>query len=538
MSITDLGQLAGWLAERQADTKALVTASRSLRFDELELCSRSVARWMSHVLDLQSGQSIIVRLPNDLHLPVMLLGAIRIGVIPVLIPANAGIAEVKRIANETGAVAAVSLPQDAEDLSFLSELETPLKLIFVGPYDFGNSIERRLARIIRAIKPNPIQLPLYWLNDGLEYDSDTLFAWPELSADSVALIQYTAGTTSASKGVELTHTNIISNMQQLSACLHASGSHSSERMLISLPLYFGYPLMLMLTSWFRGGTVALSNDVRDTAQVAELFDRFKPQLFVGITPVFLALCQDQLFPQLDFSDLRYTFCGGAALNETVAKRWKLITGSAIAQGYGLTEASPVVTFDTQLEGRYARVGHPLNGTEIRIMDEEGVELPFGSTGNIQIKGPQVMRGYVAATERGLFPFTPDGWLRTGDLGRFDPSRGLELIERQHDVIRVPGFRVFPSEIEAVVSQHPSVLDCAAIGLPTEDGCQKIKLFVVTNDRRLTQRQVRDYCRQRLTRYKVPELVEFRTTLLHSPSGRVLRQRLVTESLVGEPQSLR
>lgn len=537
MSIDDLGQLPGWLAERHPDNRALVTATDAMRFSELEQYSRRIARWMSQVLELREGQSILIRLPNDMHLPVVLFGAIRIGVIPVLIPANAGVAEVKRIAQEAKVVATISLVQEPEHLKFLTELDSPPKVIFVGRHDFGNTIERRFERFVRALKTNKTGIPLYWLSEGLAYDSDSLFAWPRLSSDSIAIVQYTAGTTGASKGVQLTHANLIANMQELSACLHAAGSHSNERMLISLPLYFSYPLMLMLTNWLRGGTSAIAYDVRDTGQVAELFDRFKPHVFVGISPVFLSLCQDVLFPQLDFSDLRYTFCGGAVLNETVAKRWKLITGSSIAQGYGLTEASPVVTFDSKLGGRFAHVGQPLKGTQIRIVDEEGDALPFGSNGNIQIKGPQVMKAYLSQTTRGLFPFTPDGWLRTGDIGRYDPSKGLRLIERQHDVIRVPGFRVFPSEIEAIVSQHPSVLDCAIIGLPSEEGCQKIKLFVVTNDRRLTQRQVREYCRQRLTRYKVPDLVEFRASLPHSPSGRVLRQSLLAESLVGEAQSL-
>jgi len=542
LAFANLAEFVSWLSERQGDARALVCAGRELSFRELDDSSRSIGLWLSRKLGLKPGARVLLRLPNDLHLPAILFGAIRAGLIPVLIPATAKAEEVERIIGETEAVATISLPQQSEHMEFLRRMEQPPLVIFVGQLEFGNAIERRLAHLIRPLRRSLVGLRTHWLSEALDYGRSSLHAWPRLEPSDVALIQYTSGTTAAPKGVEMTHDNLLSNMQQLAECMSRAGSSRQERMMISLPLYYSYPLMLMLTNWMRGGPVALVHNVRETSLIAEQFDRFDPEVFVGINAVFLALCQDLLFPQLSFKSLQYTISGGANLNERVAERWSLITGTRIAQGYGLTEAAPVVTFDIYMRGRAARLGKALYQTQVRIVGEEGEELPPNTNGEIQVKGPQVMRGYLRQSERGLFPFTQDGWLRTGDIGRLSTDGELRLIERRHEVIRVPGFRVYPSELEAVISMHPSVLDCAVIGVPTSNGYHKIKLIVVTNDRRLTQRQMREYCRQRLTRYKVPELVEFRNALPHSASGRMLRQRLVKESMldsqVGERQTLR
>lgn len=530
MAFANLADFSTWLAERQGDATALVCGGRELSFRDLDTRSRAVALWLTRKLDINPGSRVLIRLPNDLHLPVILFACIRAGIIPVLISATARADEVQRILVESQAVATISLPQQPEHMEFFHSMDNPPLVIFVGQLELGNLFERRLARLLSPLRRSIPGIQTHWLAEALDYGRTSLHAWPRIEPTDVALVQYTSGTTAAPKGVELTHENLLANMHQLAECMSRAGSSRQERMMISLPLYYSYPLMLMLTNWMRGGPVALVPNVRDTSLIAEQFDRFDPEVFVGINAVFLALCQDVLFPQLSFKSLHYTICGGASLNERVAQQWSLITGSKIAQGYGLTEAAPVVTFDIHMRSRAGRLGKALYQTQVRVVDEEGEELPPNSNGEIQVKGPQVMRGYLCQTQRGLFPFTRDGWLRTGDIGRLSPDGELQYVERRHEVIRVPGFRVYPSELEAIISKHPSVLDCAIVGLPTENGLHKIKLFVVTNDRRLTQRQMREYCRQRLTRYKVPELVEFRDSLPHSASGRVLRQRLVSETV--------
>ncbi len=536
MAFTNLSDFVSWLAERQADATALVCGADSLTFEQLDEYTRSLALWLSREIDLQPGSRILVRLPNDLHLPVTLFAAIRAGLVPVLVSSNASAQEVERVIRETEAQATVSLPQHAEHLEFFRDFAQAPKIIFGGRLDFGNLLERRLGQAIRPFKMRVGDRPVRWLSEGLEYGRSIFHAWPDTQSSDLALIEYTSGTTAAPKGVMLSHANLIANMTQLRECMSRAGSSRQERMLISLPIYHSYPLILMLTNWMRGGSVALVTDVRDSALIAEQFDRFAPEVFVGISPVFTALCQDSLFPQISFKELQYTICGGATLNERAAQRWREITRSPIAQGYGLTEAGPVITFDIEMRGVAGHLGKPLYKTQIRVVDHEGVVLPTGAKGEIQVQGEQVMQGYVRQSERGLFPFTSDGWLRTADIGRVHYDGELELIERQAEVIRVPGFRVYPSEVETTVSKHPSVVECAVVGLPNEDGTQRIKLFVVTNDRRLTQRQVREYCRQRLTRYKVPDSVEFRNSLPHSASGRLQRARLVQESLPNTPST--
>lgn len=529
MAFNTLAEFVTWLSERQDDATALECGTKSLTFGELNEYSRSLALWFMRELGLKQQDRILLRLPNDIHLSVILFAAFRAGIVPVLVPASCSADEVKRALLETGAKATLSVPQEPEHVAFFAEFEPQPYLIFVTELDFGNLLQRRLAQITRPFKGRSGEIRVRWLSEGVEYGRSALHAWPTVLATDLALIEYTSGTTAAPKGVMLSHANLIANMMQLSECMSRAGSSRQERMLISLPLYYSYPLMLLLTNWMRGGTTALVSNVRDTALIAEEFDRFLPEVFVGITPIFLALCEDPLFPQLSFKELQYTICGGAPLNEPAAGRWREITRSPIAQGYGLTEASPVVTFDVDMQSRTGYLGKPLYKTQVRIVGDEGEPLPANTRGEIQVKGEQVMMGYVRQTERGLFPFTPDGWLRTGDIGRVNSEGALEFIERQAEVIKVPGFSVYPSEVEAVVSTHPSVLQCAVIGLPNDEGYQRIKLFVVTHDRRLTGRQVRDYCRQRLTRYKVPELIEFRNSLPHSASGRLLRARLLRES---------
>lgn len=530
LAFSTLADFVHWLAERQGDAQALVCGGESLSFEELDECSRSLALWLRREIGLAQGDRLLVRLPNGLHLPVVMFAAMRAGIVPVLVAANSSGEEIERVLRETGAKATVSLPQEAQHLAFFYSLSLSVKPIFVGSLDFGNLFERWLGQVVRPFKSRVGALEVRWLSEGLSYGRSAYNAWPDIAPDDVALIEYTSGTTAAAKGVMLSHANLLANMTQLSECMSRAGGSRQERMFIALPLSYSYPLMLMLTNWMRGGAVALVSNVRDTALIAEQFDRFVPEVFVGINPIFLALCQDPLFPQLRFKELQYTICGGATLNERAAQRWREITRSPIAQGYGMTEASPVITFDIEMRGQAGYLGKPLYKTQIRIVDAEGDELPNGSRGEIQVRGDQVMLGYVKQTERGLFPFTPDGWLRTGDIGRLRSNGELELIERQAEVIRVPGFSVYPSEVEAIVSKHPSVVQCAVIGLPSDDGLQRIKLFVVTHDRHLTQRQIREYCRQRLTRYKVPDLVEFRSSLPHSTSGRLLRSELVRQSV--------
>jgi long-chain acyl-CoA synthetase len=362
----------------------------------------------------------------------------------------------------------------------------------------------------------------FQFREAIVYHSDslTLSARPEV--DDVAMIQLTSATTGQAKAVQLSHRNLISNVGQLNHRLVEIGISGPQRLLMPLPIYHSYPSMICLMTWCQGGVVEMASDVKEINHIAELFDRFRPTLFAGVAPLFMGLVQHPLFTQLDFSMLKCTLSGGAPLNQAIGDQWQAITHCVISQGYGLTECSPVVTLDSSGMFKTGAVGRPLQGTEVRIQDESGSELPQGSAGEICIRGPQVMLGYADQVDTQF----EQGWFRTGDIGRVDPDGSLHMIERQSDVISLVGnFKIYPSEVEALISQHPDITDCA-FGSYQEDGETKLRLFVVTNNRRLTQKMIRNYCRQRLTAYKVPHLIELRRDLPHSSVGRVLRSGLV------------
>jgi len=522
-----------YIAATHSDLPAYTCLGKTLTYAEIDRLSSCFAAYLQQHTCLQPGDHIALQLPNVLQFPVAFFGALKAGLVVVNTNPLYTAHEMQHQFIDAEVKAIIILENFCDKLQAVlpkTQIET---VIVTRLGDLQAPVKRLLVNtVIKYVKG---MVPKYDLPQTIDFtralasSGEAKPVIPPRAGDDIALLLYTGGTTGVSKGAMLTHKNLIANMMQLSECMSRAGSSRQERMLISLPLYYSYPLMLLLTNWMRGGTTALVSNVRDTALIAEEFDRFLPEVFVGITPIFLALCEDPLFPQLSFKELQYTICGGAPLNEPAAMRWREITRSPIAQGYGLTEASPVVTFDIDMQSRTGYLGKPLYKTQVRIVGDEGEPLPANTRGEIQVKGEQVMMGYVRQTERGLFPFTLDGWLRTGDIGRLNSEGALEFIERQAEVIKVPGFSVYPSEVEAVVSTHPSVLQCAVIGIPNEEGYQRIKLFVVTHDRRLTRRQVRDYCRQRLTRYKVPELIEFRNSLPHSASGRLLRARLLRES---------
>lgn len=531
-AVSHFAELPGWLAQRYGERPAVRAAHHALSYADLELLSRRMACWLKARLVLQPGERVVLQLPNTLHFPVLFLALQRVGCISVALSTSADRHEIGRVIRDTEARAFVFFDGNEEAQRYAKTNPDAVLLIKARSDDFASLWELLLGRVKRLGVHPRLQVRALKFISGLKFAPPPGFGLPPLTAQHPAVIQYTGGTTGAAKGVMLTHDNLFANICQLIERLGESGDDRPQRLLQPLPIYHAYPMMLCLVQWVMGGVVELVTDARDTNRLVELFDSFKPTLFAGISPIFIALCQHPLFGQLDFRALQMTISGGAPLNSSVAERWKLITGCGIAQGYGLTETSPVVTFDAQMRGRSGYVGKLLPETQIRIADEVGNLLPPGTVGQIEVRGPQVMAGYWHNPELTDAVISPNGWLKTGDIGRLEANNELRVIERSSDVIQVPGFRVYPSEIESIVSEHPDVIDCAVIGVPDETGSLRIKLFVITNNRRLTHKAVRNYCKERLTSYKVPKLIEFRTSLPRSPVGKVLRNKLIQESLAG------
>lgn len=329
----------------------------------------------------------------------------------------------------------------------------------------------------------------------------------------------------------LSHASLLANVEQLRCRLEQAGIDSPQVVLQPLPLYHIYSFTLVLVMLSLGSQIELIPDPRNLKQLARAFERVRPSLFAGINPLFIALSQHPDFTQLDFSCLKLTISGGMALTASTAQRWQEVTGCAITEGYGLTECSPVVCVGVPGAEHIGTVGPPLPDTEVRIVGDGGEVLPVGESGEIQVRGPQLMLGYWRQPAETAQAFK-DGWLATGDIGQLDERGELRIIDRRKEMINVSGFKVYPSELENVISAHPDILECAVIGVPDATSGEAIKLYVVSNNPRLTTRQVREYCRERLTSYKVPRSVEFCRDLPRTPIGKVNR-RILRELALAE-----
>jgi long-chain acyl-CoA synthetase len=341
-----------------------------------------------------------------------------------------------------------------------------------------------------------------------------------------ALLQYTGGTTGVAKGAMLSHRNLVANTLQCAAWIGTHARPGVERVLTPLPLYHIFSLTAnMLTFASIGGTNVLIPDPRDIRRLIATMRRTRVTAMSGVNTLFNALANAPEFAALDFSDLKFAIGGGAAVQSSVAERWHAITGTALVEGYGLTEASPVVCINPVLRPSIGTVGLPVPSTEVSIRDDQGRAVALGEMGEVWVRGPQVMQGYLGRSEETRRTLTVDGWLLTGDLGVIEPQGFVKLLDRKKDMIIVSGFKVFPNEVEDVVAQHPGVLEAAAIGVPDARSGQAVKLFVVRRDPALTEAALRAYFHDNLTGYKVPRLIEFRDQLPKSNVGKILRKEL-------------
>jgi long-chain acyl-CoA synthetase len=341
-----------------------------------------------------------------------------------------------------------------------------------------------------------------------------------------ALLQYTGGTTGVAKGAMLSHRNLIANALQCAAWIGPMMTAGAERVLTPLPLYHIFSLTAnMLTFAQLGGLDVLVPDPRDIRRLIATMRRTRVTAMSGVNTLFNALANAPEFATLDFSALKFAIGGGAAVQSAVAERWQAITGTALVEGYGLTEASPVVCINPLVRPKLGSVGLPVPSTEVAIRDDAGGAVVDGTAGEVWVRGPQVMQGYWARPEETAKALTADGWLQTGDIGMIDPDGFVKLLDRKKDMIIVSGFKVFPNEVEDVVALHPGVLEAAVIGVPDARSGQAVKLFVVRRDPALDEAALRRYCHDNLTGYKVPRLIEFRDLLPKSPVGKILRKEL-------------
>jgi long-chain acyl-CoA synthetase len=516
--------------QRHHDRPAFDFLGATMTYAEWERASGAFAGFLLETLGRKAGDRVALMLPNALAYPVAFLGTLRAGLTVVSVNPLYTPRELQHQLADCGATTIVIMENFAHKLAAVIA-NTPVEQVVVA----------RLGDLVPAFKRWAFNFANTYLRDAVpawRFERFSMLQDACIRAPSAplpdaraapsapALLQYTGGTTGVAKGAVLSHRNLVANTLQCHAWIGGSVDVGLERVLTPLPLYHIFSLTAnMLTFACLGGLNVLVPDPRDIRRLIATMRRTRVTTMSGVNTLFNALANAPEFAQLDFGALKFAIGGGAAVQRGVADRWLAITGSPLVEGYGLTEASPVVCINPVTQPKVGTVGLPVPGTEVSVRDERGKSLAIGETGEVWVRGPQVMQGYWGRPEETRNTLTDDGWLKTGDIGMIDPQGFVKLLDRKKDMIIVSGFKVFPNEVEDVVARLPGVLEAAAIGVPDERSGQAVKLFVVRRDPALDEKAIRGYCIANLTGYKVPRLIEFRDELPKSNIGKILRKEL-------------
>ena len=502
---------------------------KELSYTEVDKYSKQFGAYLQS-RGLEPGDKIALMMPNLLQYPIALFGALRAGLVVVNTNPLYTPREMRHQFTDSGAKAIVIAENFAHNLEQILA-DTNIKTVITTSIgEFLNFPKKQIVNfVVRKIKK---MVPAYNIPNTVSF-SEALKSGKRFSLEDhngnpedVILLQYTGGTTGVSKGAMLTNRNLIANMQQIRSWMTPFLKDGEEIALCPLPLYhiFAFAVnCLALMSY--GVTAVLVTNARDLPSVIKAMKDYKISLVTGVNTLFNALVNHKDFREVDFSNLKITVGGGMAVQRPVAEKWQTVTGCFLSEGYGMTEASPVVSVNPlDGTGRLGTIGLPVSSTDVRIVDEKGNVLGYNQAGELQVKGPQVMKGYFNRPDETAKTIV-DGWLNTGDMAMMSEDGFMQIVDRKKDMILVSGFNVYPNEIEEVVAGHPKVLECAAIGVPDEKSGEKVKIFVVAKEKGLKEQELIEYCRGNLTGYKVPKVVEFRKELPKTNVGKILRRAL-------------
>jgi long-chain acyl-CoA synthetase len=520
---------------RYADRPAFSNMGVTLSYRTLADKSRAFAAFLQHEWDLRQGDRIAVMIPNLLQYPVAAFGALRAGLTLVNTnPLYTG-RELQHQLVDSGASVIVILENYAHVLAQVLG-HTPIKHVIVTK--IGDMLPQPRAFIVNAVVAHVKRLvPPFNISHAVGF-RDALkrgARWHPhavaLGHDDIAILQYTGGTTGASKGAMLSHGNIVANVLQGAACHGAVIGDQGEIVITALPLYHIFAFTINCLSFMElGGLNHLITDPRNLKGFVAELRKLRFSCMTGVNTLFIHLMNTPGFADLDFSTLKLTVGGGMAVQRPVAERWQALTGRPILEGYGLTECSPLVCCNPLDAREYSgSAGIPVPSTECSIRDEEGRAVAQGTSGELWIRGPQVMKGYWHRPEETAKVLGPDGWLRTGDIAQIDERGYIKLVDRVKDMITVSGFKVYPNEVEEVVASHRSVLEAAVIGVPDPDTGEAVKLFVVPRPGSdIDPEELQEHCKKQLCAYKVPRQMVLRSVLPKSNVGKVLRRALRDE----------
>ena len=518
---------------RFADRPAYSNMGVTLTYADLERESTALAAWLQNTAGLRKGERVALMMPNILQYPIALCAILRAGLVAVNVNPLYTARELRHQLKDSGARGIVILENFAATLERVIADTNVDTVITTEVGDLLPTPRRQLTNF--AIKRIKKMVPAFSLpsrhrwNAVLAAGRQQSFEPPLLGLVDLAFLQYTGGTTGVSKGAMLSHRNMVYNVLQSTSWLGNNMPPEDGIVAITaLPLYHIFSLESNCLGIMRlGGLNVLITNPRDFAGFVKEMSQHRFTYFTGVNTLFNSLLNTPGFADLDFSTLRITIGGGMAVQEDVARRWHQVTGNVLTQAYGLTETSPAAIINPlDPNGEYTgSIGVPISSTEASIRDDDGNELDFNEIGELCIRGPQVMEGYWNRPEETEKVMLDGGWLRTGDMARMTEDGWVFIEDRKKDMILVSGFNVYPNEIEDVVTQHPAIVEAAAVGIPDEKSGEMVKLFVVANDPAVDAKAVIQYCRENLTGYKVPRQVEFRDELPKTNVGKILRREL-------------
>ena len=508
---------------------------QTLSYGEIDQLSRRLASYLQKTLKLKAGDRIAIQLPNLIQYPVAVIAAMKLGLVVVNTNPMYSARELVHQLSDSGVKVVIVLDQFYETLSKALPQTEVENVIVTRPIDL---LKQPKQAVLSAIMKSLGKRPKIRGSNVIDF-KDTLLVGGSYSPyssslDDICALQYTGGTTGASKGVKLTQAGLLSNIAQALDVISASPESLKYSVAVApLPLYhiYAYSLCFGMLPAIRGHSVLIP-DPRNIPLFVSAIKEFDFDIFCGLNSLFVALLNNKDFQKLNFNHLKITLSGGMALMKSVADDWQKVTGCIVSEGYGMTESSPVISMNPLGFQKIGTAGIPVSGTDIKVVDDQGKEQLVDGIGELCIRGGQVMAGYWKQPEQTAETIV-EGWLHTGDIVRVDKDGYISIVDRLKDMIIVSGFNVYPNELEQVLTGHPSVAQCAAIGVADAKAGEVVKMFVVKADKSLTQDEVIEFCSQNMAGYKVPKQVEFREELPTTNVGKVLRKDLKAEELAGQ-----
>jgi long-chain acyl-CoA synthetase len=512
------------------ERSAFINMGAEISYSELAQQATAFAAYLQRDLGLVKGDKFAIMVPNCLQYPIALFGALLAGLTVVNVNPLYTARELEHQLKDSNTKAILIIQNFASILEKVIDKTPVEKVILTSLGDrlgtvkgaIVNGVVKYVKKMVPAFNLNNVE----HFNKALAKGHKLDFTPVALCGDDLAFLQYTGGTTGVSKGAMLTHRNMVANLEQAKAAIKPQLEEGKELVVTALPLYHIFALTAnCLTFITLGGTNLLITNPRDMPGFVKELSKYTFTAITGVNTLFNGLLNTPGFSELDFSTLKLSLGGGMAVQRPVAEKWENVTQSRLLEGYGLTECAPLVTLCPYNQQHYTgSIGLPASSTDIRIVKDDGTDAGIDEPGEMWVKGPQVMKGYYNRQEA-TDEILKDGWLATGDVACMDENGFFKIVDRKKDMIIVSGFNVFPNEIEEVVVSHDGVLEAAAIGVPHEASGEVVKIFVVRKDPNLTEAELIKHCRENLTNYKVPKIIEFRDDLPKTNVGKILRREL-------------